>query len=150
MLNCSGIHPPSVVLPSRFCDGKHFICDICRPKERWTEPQSEQRSIPRLILAEHGPGAPQSPHTMELIPVPRAPGVCLPLPEPPPLFVEVSFDLLPSIFSRFALRHDTPNPLLQIFNSNVEKKSFVNCLPTTNSNWRCDASFGQGLWRDWN
>ena len=35
MLNCSGIHPPSEVLPSPGdLVGKHLICDICRPSDR--------------------------------------------------------------------------------------------------------------------
>ena len=56
MVSCSGIQLPPPRGPGR----RHLTCETWRPRERWTEAQSPQRSTPRFIDAQEGPEAPQS------------------------------------------------------------------------------------------
>ena len=54
MVSCSGIQVPCF---------RHFTWLICRPRDLWTEAQSEQMRIPLLTEAQLGSPAPQSAQT---------------------------------------------------------------------------------------
>ena len=54
MVSCSGIQVPCF---------RHLTWLICRPRDLWTEAQSEQMRIPLLTEAQLGSPAPQSAQT---------------------------------------------------------------------------------------